>query len=239
MKKIGLILLSALMLAGCAKDFGEDIAVIDNHWEEVAQGDEDEPIVFPSEVFPETWVHVGDLETRFRACNVPTGILGTKTTRALGQSILHYPMNYLILTYNYYDVPVKMVHERSNLHRELAARPDAAEELIRIFDETGIDISINKSTGYSDITLQDELFLELFLGTGLVPGLDSGTNKGRLKTIVERKRNERLDNKDVFTDLALIPLAYMNERLGLGLKFDNDIVNTMHSFTMGDKLFGK
>ena len=239
MKKIGLILLSALMLAGCAKDFGEDIEVIDNHWIEVAQGDENEPIVFPSEVFPETWVHVGDLETRFRACNVPTGILGTKTTRALGQSILHYPMNYLILTYNYYDLPVKMVYERSSLHRELAARPDAAEELIRIFDETRIDISIDKSTGYSNITLQDELFLELFLGTGLVPGLDSRANKAKLKVIVERKRDERLDNKDVFSDLSLIPLAYMNERLGLGIKFDDGIVNTMHQFTMGDKLFGK
>ena len=237
MKKIGLILLSALMLAGCAKDFGEDIEVIDNHWIEVAQGDENEPIVFPSEVFPETWVHVGDLETRFRACNVPTGILGTKTTRALGQSILHYPMNYLILTYNYYDLPVKMVYERSSLHRELAARPDAAEELIRIFDETRIDISIDKSTGYSNITLQDELFLELFLGTGLVPGLDSRANKAKLKVIVERKRDERLDNKDVFSDLSLIPLAYMNERLGLGIKFDDGIVNTMHQFTMGDKLF--
>jgi len=238
MKKIGLILLSALMLAGCAKDFNEDIAAIDNSWASVAQGDKNDPIVFPTEVFPEIWAQVGDLETRFRVCNAPSGLIRMKTTRALGQSILHYPMNYLILTYNYYDVPVKMVYERSNLHRELAARPDAAEELIRIFDETGIDISIIKSTGYSDITLPDGLFLEMFLGTGLVPGLDKKSNKEKLKAIVSRKMSERKADSS-FSTLSLIPLAYMNERLGLGLKFDNDIVDTMHSFTMGDKLFGK
>lgn len=239
MKKIGLILLFALMFAGCAKDLSESIAFIDEHWAEVDQGDENAPILFPSEVFPEIWAHVSDLESRFRVCNVPYGILDKKTTRALGLSILHYPMNDLILTYNYYDLPVIMVHERSSLHRELAARPDAAEELIGIFDETRIDISINKSAGYSDITLQDEFFLEMFLGTRLVPGLDKGSNKEKIKAIVERKRAERLADKDTFSDLSLIPLAYMNERLGLGLKFDNDIVDTMHSFTMGDKLFGK
>lgn len=239
MKKIGLILLSALILAGCSKDLGEDIAYLEEHWAEVSQGDENEPIVFPSEVFPEIWAQVGDLESRFRVFNVPSGILGMKTTRALGQSILHYPMNYLILTYNYYDLPVKMVYERSNLHRELAARPDAAEELIRIFGETRIDVGINNSTGYSDITLQDGLFLELFLGTGLVSGLDSRANKAELKAIVERKRDERLAHKETFSDLSLIPLAYMNERLGLGIRFDDTIVETMHAFTMGDKLFGK
>ena len=238
MKKIGLILLSALMLAGCAKDLSENIAFIDEHWAEVDQGDENAPILFPSEVFPEIWAHVSDLESRFRICNVPSGILDKKTTRALGLSILHYPMNDLILTYNYYDLPVKMVHERSSLHRELAARPDAAEELIGIFDETRIDISINKSTGYSDITLQDEMFLEMFLGTRLVPGLDKGSNKEKLKAIVSRKMGERKASSS-FSTLSLIPLAYMNERLGLGLKFDNDIIDTMHSFTMGDKLFGK
>jgi hypothetical protein len=80
------------------------------------------------------------------------------------------------------------------------------------------------------------LFLELFLGTRLVPGLDSGVNKERLKAIVSRKMDERIKDS-AYGDMSLIPLAYMNERLRLGLKFDDDIVRTMHSFTLGDKLF--
>ena len=234
MKKICLILLSALMLAGCAKDMSEDIRCIDDHWGEIAQGDADEPILFLSETDYDNWVHMSDLDTRFLACRVPDGILKGKTTRALGLSILHYPLNYLLLYYNYYDLAVKQVYERSPLHMTLAARADAAPVLIDIFDQTSIDINISTSVGYQSITLQDEMFL----GTRLVPGLDKGSNKEKIKAIVSRKMDERKADSS-FSTLSLIPLAYMNERLGLGLKFDDDIVSTMHSFTLGDKLFEK
>jgi hypothetical protein len=236
MKKICMILLSALMLAGCAKDMSEDIRCIDDHWGEIARGDADEPILFLPETDYDNWVHMSDLDTRFLACRVPDDILKGKTTRALGLSILHYPLNYLLLYYNYYDLAVKQVYERSPLHMTLAARADAAPVLIDIFDQTSIDINISTSVGYQSITLQDEMFLEMFLGTRLVPGLDKGSNKEKIKAIVSRKMDERKADSS-FSTLSLIPLAYMNERLGLGLKFDNDIVNTMHSFTMGDKLF--
>ena len=53
---------------------------------------------------------------------------------------------------------------------------------------------------------------------------------------MSRKMDERIKDS-AYGDMSLIPLAYMNERLRLGLKFDDDIVRTMHSFTLGDKLF--
>ena len=135
-------------------------------------------------------------------------------------------------------MPVKLIYDRSSLHQALAARKDAATVLIDIFDRTRIDINLIVSSDYEVISLMDEVFFELFLGTRLVPGLDSNSNKQRLKTIVSRKMAERKADSS-FSNNSLIPLAYMNERLGLGIKFDDDIVEMMHMFTLRDGLFNK
>ena len=235
MRKICLILLSALLLAGCAKDHSEDIGRLDNFWEDTMRGSDD-PIIFPTEMGLVYWEGIDDLERRFRICQVPDNILEYKTTNALGLSILHYPMNYLILAYNYYDVPVALVCERSNLHKALAARPDAAEVLTGIFETTSIDKDpgLVFAKSYEQITVCDELFLEYFLGSGFVKGLDTGSNKSRLAAAVARKRDERLADSDLNGALTLIPLAYMSERLGLGVRFSDDIVDTMHEFIQND-----
>lgn len=129
-----------------------------------------------------------------------------------------------------------MIYDRSTLHQALAARKDATTVLIDLFDRTRIDINLAVSSDYEVISLMDEVFLELFLGTRLVPGMDSNSNKERLKTIVSRKMTERKADSS-FSNDSLIPLAYMNERLGLGIKFDDDIVEMMHLFTLRDGLF--
>jgi hypothetical protein len=201
-------------------------------------GDDDSPILFLSETDPYAWSHTIGLDERFKACRVPEDILDSKTTRALGLSILHYPLNGIIYAYNYWDMPVKTIYDKSPLHQALVAREDAATVLIDIFERTSIDFSIYVSKDYESITLSDEVFLELFLGTGLVPGMDSKANKERLKTIVSRKTTERMVDRSS-SDNSLIPLAYMNERLGLGLSFDNDIIDRMHLFTLGDRLFNE
>lgn len=223
------------MLAGCSKDHSEDMSRLDDFWEET-KGDSDDPIVFPTEMGLVNWEAIEGLEQRFRICQVPDYILKGKTTNALGLSILHYPMNYLILAYNYYDVPVTLVCEHSRLHNALAARPDAAEVLTGIFEKTSIDKDpgLVFAKSYGKITVCDELFLEYFLGSRIVKGLDTGTNKSRLATAVARKRDERLADSDLNGALTLIPLAYMSERLGLGVRFSDDIVNTMHQFTQND-----
>ena len=235
MKRICLILFSALILAGCSKDHSEEIARLDDFWEQTKEGSDD-PIIFPTEIGLVKWEAIDGLDQRFRICQVPDNILEYKTTKALGLSILHYPMNYLILAYNYYDMPVTLVCERSSLHKALAARPDAAEVLTGIFETTSIDKDpgLVFAKSYEKITVCDELFLEYFLGSGFVKGLDTGSNKERLKAAVARKRDERLADVDLNGVLTLIPLAYMSERLGLGVRFSDDIVNTMHQFTQND-----
>ena len=231
-KKIYLILLAMALVTACANDRLEE--ALSPHWDNY-QGGENDPIVFLNETDYAAWSEM-ELEDRFRACEVPYTILETKSTYALGLSILHYPMNDIFYAYNYMDMPVKMIYDRSSLHRTLAHREDAAVTLVEIFDKTNINLNLFVSKGYQTLCLNDELFLELFLGTRLVPGLDSGVNKERLKAIVSRKMDERIKDS-AYGDMSLIPLAYMNERLRLGLKFDDDIVRTMHSFTLGDKLF--
>ena len=221
------------MLAGCSKDYGEDIESLDNFWEDT-KGGSDDPIIFPTETGYVRWEAIDDLDLRFRLCQVPGDILKGKTTNALGLSILHYPMNYLILAYNYYDVPVTLVCEHSKLHSTLAARPDAAEVLTGIFEKTSIDKDpgLVFAKSYEQISVCDELFLEFFLGSRIVKGLDTGTNKSRLASAVARKRDERLADDDLNSALTLIPLAYMSERLGLGVSFSDDIIDTMHSFIL-------
>lgn len=230
MKRIFLILLSAMAIAGCSKEQNDEIKYLD-FWTENA-GEEDQPVVFLPEVDAAAWNAITDLEERFIACKVPYSILKEKSTKALGLSILHYPLNYIILAYNYYDMPVKTVYDHSSLHRELASRKDAAEVMAAIFENTDIDMGLTVSKGYGKITLGDGLFLEYFLGSGLIEGLDKGNVKNRLKTVVTEKRDERLANKDVFGDLPLISLAYISERWGLDVSFPDDIVTTMHQFTL-------
>lgn len=233
-KKIYMILLAMALATACAKDYTENYH--DPFWDS-GQGGENDPIVFLNETDPAAWLKL-EFEDRFNACEVPGTILQAKSTYALGLSILHYPMNGILYAYNYLDMPVKMVYDRSPLHQTLAHREDAAATLVDIFDMTSINPMIFSSKDYMTLCLNDELFLELFLGTGLVPGLDSRVNKERLKATVSRKMDER--RKDAsFSDISLIPLAYMNERLGLGLKFDDNIVEMMHLFTLRDGLFNK
>ena len=235
MKRLLLILLIIPLAFGCAKvDSPYDM---DDQWT-TGQGGKDDPIVFAHERDYNAFNSITELEKRFHACAVPDNILRQKTTRALGLSILHYPMNSLIFAYNYYDMPVKIVYDHSPLHRELAARADAADALVGIFENTRIDKDVyHVATNYQDISLADELFLEYFLGSGLVKGLDKGNNKKKLADAVAMKRDRRLADPDLNGTLALIPLAYMSERLGLGVRFSDEIVSSMHYFTLEEDLF--
>ena len=228
-QSILLAILSVTMFCSCAKDMDHMVWPGDS-------GKDDTPIVFLRDTNYVAWTSLGGLEERFEACEIPAEVLNAKTTRALGLSILHYPLNGIIFSYNYFDLSVKMIYDRSPLHQALAAREDAAEVLIDIFDKTSVDPDIIISKDYQIISIFDEVFLEFFLGTKLVRGLDSSANRKKLSAIVSRKMKER-NSDDSSISISLIALAYMNERLGLGLKFDNDVVNTMHQFTLGDGIY--
>lgn len=217
------------MFCSCAKDMDHMLWPADS-------GKDDTPIVFLRDTDYAAWTSLGGLEERLKACEIPAEVLNAKTTRALGLSILHYPLNGIIFAYSYLDMPVKMIYDRSPLHQALAVREDAAEVLIDIFDKTSVDPDIIVSQDYQVISLFDEVFLELFLGTRIVRGLDSSANRKKLSAIVSRKMKE-CSSDGPSMSISLIALAYMNERLGLGLKFDNDVVNTMHQFTLGDGIY--
>lgn len=230
MKRILPILIAAICAISCSEGMERDNVV----WDPEAQGEADTPIVFLTETDFDAFVRIVGLENRFKACEVPREILDGKTTLALAKSILHYPLNYILPAYNFLDSPVKLIYDNSPLHQALAARRDAAEALTSVFEKTSIDMNpdLNVSTSYEKIKFTDELFLEMFMGSGLVQGLDKGDVKKRLKAAVLKKMQERQAAKDYFGTYGLIPLAYMNERLGLGLSFPDDAVSEMHRFTL-------
>ena len=232
-KKLHILLMAVALASACSADPREPYSPWNSE-----PGEDDTPIVFLKETDNDAWDGLKGLEERFAACEVPVEVLNAKSTLALGLSILHYPLNSIMFAYNYWDMPVKLIYDRSTLHRALAARNDAARVLIDIFDRTKVSDGFSVPTSYEVISIWDEVFLELFLGTGLVPGLDSNSCKVRLKTIVSRKIAERKAGGS-FSDNTLIPLAYMNERLGLGIKFDDNVVELMHMFTLGDRLFNE
>ena len=227
MKRILPILIAAICAISCSEGMERDNVV----WDPEAQGEADTPIVFLTETDFDAFVRIVGLENRFKACEVPREILEGKTTLALAKSILHYPLNYILPAYNFLDPPVKLIYDNSPLHQELAARRDAAEALTSVFEKTSIDKNpdLNVSTSYEKIKFTDELFLEMFMGSRLVPGLDKGPIQNRLKAAVADKMKERLADEGTF---GLVPLAYMNERLGLGLSFPDDAVSEMHRFTL-------
>ena len=224
------ILLAAICVVSCSEGIERDFVV----WDPDTQGEADTPIVFLTETDFDAFARIEGLENRFKACEVPQDILDGKTTLALAKSILHYPLNYILPAYNFLDPPVKLIYDNSPLHRELASRRDAPEALTSVFEKTSIDLDPNAvvSTSYERIRFTDELFLEMFMGSGLVRGLDKGDVQKRLKAAVSKKMQERQADRDYFGTFGLVPLAYMNERLGLGLSFPDDVVSEMHRFTL-------
>jgi hypothetical protein len=233
MKRYFILLLLSLLVAGCAKDMSADIYALDI-WDPETQSAADTPIRFLSETDPSAWTRLGSLEERFAACSVPASILKEKTTEALGLSILHYPLNGILSAYNYLDSPVRMIYQNSPLHRELASRTDAAEVMAEIFKTVDVDPSVTYSVNYKDLSWYDEMFLEMFLGTRLIPGLDKGSDKETIKKAASQKLKKRMNmgDEESFGTFGLIPLAYMNERLGLGLSIPNYVVDTMHFFVV-------
>ena len=104
-----------------------------------------ERYVFPAEKDFKAWVDIVTLEDRLAACEVPENLLHSMTTDALVRTVLNYPLFFI---YSAYDNPldaVDIIVKSSRLHRELFTRSDAAEVLLRHFDETYMDTSGRKS----------------------------------------------------------------------------------------------
>lgn len=169
------------------------------------------PITFLADTDFNAWSEIGPLEERFRACDVSGVTAKTLTTRALVESVAHYPLNYLLFAYDDPLEAVRLILRNSQLHRELLSRNDALDQLIQFFSETEM-IQVGKELCRSwgiHLTYTDELFFEYFL---LYWVKNNGIEKGvcpRLLKAIEMKYNERVSQREIYSDFSLLPLRLL------------------------------
>ena len=155
------------------------------------------------------------LEERFQFCDVSKGIAIQLTTKALVESIVKYPLNYLIFAYDNPLSAVRLILKNSQLHQELLSRGDIVEKLIDYFSMS--EISFDKIQTKCDSILflpyKDELLLEnLLLFAIQTKGIDSN-NRQFLLDEVNIKLNDRISQKETFSDYSLAPLIALKNYL--------------------------
>lgn len=155
------------------------------------------------------------LEERFQFCDVSKGIAQKLTTKALVESIVEYPLNYLIFAYDNPLSAVSLILENSQLHQELLSRGDVVEKLIGLFSMS--EISFDKKTNTCDSLLflpyKDEMLLEnLLLYAIRKKGINSNIRQLLLDE-VNAKLNDRISQKETFSDYSLAPLIALKNYL--------------------------
>lgn len=221
-KNYSLLLLLPLVL-GCqdrlaVQGFGNSCADAQSSADVVSTVQVDAPLTFVSQTNFSAWTEIRGIEERFKACDVPEAQLKMMTTGALVRSILHYPLNYLVFAYNDPQEAIRLVYENSGLHRELASRSDAAEELIKAFSASCMTLDSSRANIAEDsetLSYTDGMFLEYFLGSGLVSGLSSGANKTALREAVRKKLELRSADTLTYSANSLRPLYSIDNQENL------------------------
>ena len=209
-----IILLGGIVMAGCQDQLAlrddaqlTELATKAGADEYTAQTSE--RYVFPAEKDFKAWGALATLEDRFAACEVPENLLRAMSTDALVRTALNYPLNFIYSAYNNPYSSVDLIIKNSALHRELLSRRDAANVLLRYFEQTAIDTNndgsvFNKSEHL--LSYANEMFFEYFLASECVPGLDVSENRQQLLRIAIRKLAERRADPEHFSDWSLSPL---------------------------------
>lgn len=214
MRKNYSLLLLLPLIFGChdrlaVQGFGNSCADVQSSVDLVSTVQVNAPLTFVSQTDFYAWTEIRGIEERFKACDVPEARLKMMTTAALVRSILHYPLNYLVFAYNDPQEAIRLVYENSGLHRELASRSDAAEELIKAFSASCMTLDSSRANIAEDsetLSYTDGMFLEYFLGSGLVSGLSSGANKTALREAVRKKLELRSADTLTYSANSLRPL---------------------------------
>ena len=168
-----------------------------------------ERYVFPAEKDFKAWVDIVTLEDRLAACEVPENLLHSMTTDALVRTVLNYPLNFIYSAYNDPTVAVDIIVKNSPLHQELFNRGDAAETLLRYFDQSCISkgrVESMINPGETSLTYGNEMFFDYLLASRLDSGLFSERDKESLRAIARRKLAERQADAETFSEVSLAPL---------------------------------
>lgn len=228
MKKL-ITLLSAISIAliSCQQNLSPDTPEISAPADEVmtkslstGKVTPDDPFIFSAAKDMKSFTDIGPLEDRFAACEVPVSRLDAMTTEALVKSMLNYPLNYLVLFYNDPQEAIDLIVEYSPLHQEFLSRSDAAEVFVDFYAAADLDISPEKGNldgNYTSLSYTNTMFMDHFIGSGLMTGLGKASVKQKLAEAVEVKLQERIKAPGTFSMHSINPLLAVNEAESLGL----------------------
>lgn len=190
-----------------------------------------DPFIFSAAKDMKSFTDIGPLEDRFAACEVPVSRLDAMTTEALVKSMLNYPLNYLVFFYNDPQDAIDLIVEYSPLHQEFLSRSDAAEVFVDFYAAADLDISPEKGNldgNYTSLSYTNTMFMDHFIGSGLMSGLGKASVKQKLAEAVSEKLQERIKAPETFSIHSINPLLAVNEAESLGL---STIVNRSNAFS--------
>ena len=188
-----------------------------------------DPFIFSAAKDMKSFTDIGPLEDRFAACEVPVSRLDAMTTEALVKSMLNYPLNYLVFFYNDPQDAIDLIVGYSPLHQEFLSRSDAAEVFVDFYAAADLDISPEKGNldgNYTSLSYTNTMFMDHFIGSGLMTGLHKASVKQKLAEAVSEKLQERIKNTNVFSDLSIRPLLKVNETAVLGINVNEITTRT-------------
>lgn len=173
-----------------------------------------EPIVFLADTSFSTWAHIKGMSNRMKACESSDSVLSLMTSEALLKSILHYPLNYSILSYDNPLSGVNFISKRSNLHQEFVRRKDAGDLLISYFLSSHIDL--NKTCDvhdddYSNLSAVNQLFLEYYLCSDDISQVLTKENRDSLSIHIKDCIKRRMNDEKLRSSLFLAPLLLIEE----------------------------
>lgn len=169
-------------------------------------------IVFLPETDQKAWVAMGHIEDRFKACDISESILETMTTESLVESVLYYPLNFLVLAYNDPVYAVELIVKNSALHRELLKRADGTELMIARFVKTRPTRKMERREEdlADEIPFQDEMFMDYFIGSGQLPDIMTFKNQLKLRDGLEQKVEDMLSQPKRYSTLSMAAMSYIN-----------------------------
>lgn len=186
----------------------------------------DDPVIFLPATNTKAWTDIESLEDRFEACRVSETRLSNMTTEALVKSMMNYPMNFLVLAYSNPQDALNLIIKHSPLHQEFLSRNDAAEVFVNLYAETEVDMRVDKGCfdgDYVNLSYVNTMFMDYFLASKHMTGLDNDSVKQKLSEAVARKLQERLQDCDTFSQKSIIPLLNINDVESLGISSTSQI----------------
>lgn len=170
----------------------------------------DTPLTYLADVDHDAWVSLVTLDERIEACNPTQEELDRMSDKALAESIAHYPLNHLILTYNDPEDFIRVLAEKSTLHQEFVKRQNGADALVDLLDGATLRMETDAvRTKGSELSFGEEMFLEHFAATKDFQSSLSEAKSRKLESFVKSKFIERMSEPETFSDESLRPLLKM------------------------------